>query len=134
MKNKILFAALLLGALGGPLGVSVGRAGDGVTDALDSLVGKRGADAILHVETAVEHTKQAVESGRAGNAAALVMHARAALENLDVANRDNDDNPHTIAAIRALRAAIADGEKRRARSATRHAEDALRLLAVDVHG
>lgn len=134
MRNKFLFAAIIMSALAGPVGLSNALAGDGVSDALDSLVGKRGADAILHAEAASEHTKQAIESGRAGNAAALVTHAQAALENLNVANRDNDDNPHTIAAIRSLRAGIAAGRKKRIGPATRHAEDALRLLAVDVHG
>ncbi len=134
MKNKFLFAAIVLGALAGPVGLSNSLAGDGVADALDSLVGKRGADAILHAEAASEHTKQAIESGKAGDAPALVIHAQAALENLKVANRDNDDNPHTIAAIRSLRAAIAAGRKKRVGPATHHAEDALRLLAVDVQG
>jgi len=134
MRNKFLFAAIIMGALAGPVGLSNCLAGDGVSDALDSLVGKRGEDAILHTEAASEHTKQAIESGRAGNAAALVTHAQAALENLNVANRDNDDNPHTIAAIHSLRAAIAAGRKKRLGPATHYAEDALRLLAVDVRG
>ncbi len=72
--------------------------------------------------------------GKAGLPSQLVTHVQAALGNMQSANRDNDDNPHAKEGIKHLRAAIAEGEKRHTRLATRHAEEALIHLEASIHG
>ena len=55
----------------------------------------------------------------------IVTHAQAALENMNAANRDNNDNPHANEGINHLRETIVAGKKNHAKLATRHAEEAL---------
>lgn len=133
MNFRTLSSAVLLTGLGIAFAPSA-FAGDAVTNAIDSLVGRRGEDAILHTEAAIQHTKAAIKVGKAGDASQLVTHAQAALENMQAANRDNDDNPHAKEGIKHLRAAIAEGKRRHASLATRHAEEALSHLDASIHG
>jgi hypothetical protein len=133
MNLKNLLFAFLLGVSGIFFGSSA-FAGDTITDAIDSLVGHRGEDAILHTEAAIQHTKEAINVGKAGDASQLVSHAQAALENMQAANRDNDDNPHANEGIKHLRAAIVEGKKRHTSLATRHAEEALIHLDASIRG
>jgi hypothetical protein len=133
MNFRTLCSAVLLTGLGIAFAPSA-FAGDAVTNAIDSLVGHRGEDAILHTQAAIQHTKEAIKVGKAGGASQLVSHAQAALENMQAANRDNDDNPYANEGIRHLRAAIAEGRKGHTRLATRHAEEALSHLEASIHG
>ncbi len=98
------------------------------------LVGHRGEDAILHTEAAIQHTKEAIKVGKAGDASQLVTHAQTALENMHAANRDNDDNAQANEGIQHLRAAITEGKKNHTRLATHHAEEALIHLKASIHG
>ncbi len=132
MNLRSLSFALLLCASGIAF-VSSAFAGDTIIDAIDSLVGRRGEDAILHTEAAIQHTKEAIRVGKAGDASQLVSHAQTALENMHAANRDNDDNPHANEGVRHLRAAIAEGKKHHTSLATRHAEKALTQLEASIH-
>ncbi len=135
MNLRNLCLAVLFIASGICLAPLSAFAGDTIIiDAIDSLVGRRGEDAILHTEAAIRHTKEAIKVGKAGDASQLVTHAQTALENMHAANRDNDDNPHAKEGIKRLRAAIAEGEKRHTRLATRHAEEALIQLEASIHG
>jgi hypothetical protein len=133
MNLRNLVCAFLLGASGIVFAPSA-FAGDAIIDAIDSLVGHRGEDAILHTEAAIQHTKEAIKVGKAGDTSQLVTHAQTALENMQAANRDNDDNPHANEGIRHLRAAIAEGKKGHTRLATRHAEEALTHLEASIRG
>jgi hypothetical protein len=65
--------------------------------------------------------------GKAGHAKVLVVHASAALQHANAAEKA-DDNPHTKEGITHLNASIAEGKKGHARSATGHAEEALTHL------
>ncbi len=133
MSLRSLFFAFLLGASGSVF-VPSAFAGDAIIDAIDSLVGHRGEDAILHTQAAIQHTKAAIKVGRLGDPSQLVSHAQAALENMQAANRDNDDNPHANEGVRHLRAAITEGKKGHTRLATRHAEEALTHLEASIRG
>ncbi len=134
MNLRNISFAFLFAASGIGLAPVSAFAGDTIIDAVDSLVGRRGEDAIRHTEASIQHTKEAIKVGKAGRASQLVTHAQAALENMRAANRDNDDNPHAKEAISHLRAAIAEGEKRHTRLATQHAEEALTHLEASIHG
>ncbi len=134
MKLKNLSFTLLFVASGVGLAPSSAFAGDTIIDAIDSLVGHRGEDAIRHTEASIQHTKEAIKVGKAGLASQLVTHAQAALENMQSANRDNDDNPHAKEGISRLQAAIAEGKKHHTSLATRHAEEALTHLEASIHG
>jgi phosphotransferase system HPr-like phosphotransfer protein len=132
MKLKTLSFAFLFAASGIAF-LPQAFAGDTIIDAIDSLVGRRGEDAILHTEAAIHYTKEAIKVGKAGDASQLVTHAQTALENMHAANRDNDDNPHANEGIKHLRAAVAEGKKRHISAATRHAEEALIHLEASIH-
>ena len=101
--------------------------------AIDALVGAQGRDAIHHTELSIKHTKESIRQGLAKHPYALVRHAKEALNEIEIADKDNDDNPHTKEAIKHLNATIASGQRAETSLATKHAEAALSHLIQAIH-
>ena len=101
--------------------------------AIDALVGVQGRDAIHHTELSINHTKESIRQGREKHPDALVRQAKEALNEIEIANKDNDDNPHTKEAIKHLNATIASGQRAETSLATKHAEAALSHLMQAIH-
>jgi|APCry1669190731_1035312.scaffolds.fasta_scaffold02111_4 uncharacterized protein (DUF2252 family) len=101
--------------------------------AIDALVGAQGRDAIHHTELSINHTKESIRQGLAKHPYALVRHAKEALNEIEIADKDNDDNPHTKEAIKHLNATIASGQRAETSLATKHAEAALSHLIQAIH-
>lgn len=99
-----------------------------------------------HLADAIGHTREAIEVGKKGDAAALVSHAKAALKSatsvyastvgsFSAADADAkaQANAHLKDSLTNLKAAIQEGKKKHAETATQQAEAALTHLEAAPH-
>jgi len=80
-----------------------------------------------HVAEAIEHTKEAITIGRAGQSDKFVDHSEEALKHAQAAEAEKA-NPHTEEAIKHLQEGIKVGSKGHVDDGVKHAKEALTHL------
>jgi len=85
-----LAAGVAIASLGCPSPL-VALAKAPLTKAVGAVFGGNAAEAQGHPQEPVSRTKEAIERGKAGRAAALLTHTRAALQTAEAAEQANDN-------------------------------------------